>query len=280
MKSSTDETINEVIEKINTSNPNKYKIESKNDTKEFNILVNDNEKILIHDYCDTGIQILNLLSGIEAKVIIYDIDIKNLCISVLFIDNKNSEFKISDFDLDKENITFIQESINVKKEIITISENSNNIQVFFLGKLIYDTKDGKNKIPDYCMKNLSSSEEDINSQNTCSEEQTIKPYNEVLKETISDENTIESDNSSEEEIIKSIYYEIEEYDNKKELLPESNSLQYKDKMLINPVLLINKSIKNNYSSNYNKEVISKSPCKEENTNNEKKLFIINRNLLR
>lgn len=224
---------NNIIKKVINRLENESKILSSSESiksiksgkKEFKIVEETNEKIIIHDHCETGIEILKHLAGIESKMIIYELNIVKSCISISFLDIKGTEFKITDFNLGKKNVKFIKEKIKVKNEIVTVTEVSNNIKVFFLGKMIYDTKEGKIFDKDYNMRNLSSDEEEEESNLE------IKPYNEIVLENNS-EDTIESDleiNNEDTEVL--------EYNNKLINNTKSNT---KNKILINPLLLIKK----------------------------------------
>jgi hypothetical protein len=219
--SNADKIINDIINqlveeyKTESNRSNLNNIPSTNN-KEFEIVIENDQHIIINDYCNTGIEILKHLVGIESKMIIYELNIVKKLISISFLDLKDTQFKITDFNLSYDNVKFITDNLKIKNEIITVKEISENIQVFFLGKMIYDTKEGK-RGKDNVMINLSTTEEDES-------EELITPYEEIVnKEYDDDEETIESNHSSEKE------ENIIEQD---EVLTE-----YNNRILINPILL-------------------------------------------
>lgn len=201
----------------------------KSPKRKFKIVEETNEKIIIHDHCETGIEILKHLVGIESKMIIYELNVVKSYISISFLDFKGTEFKITDFNLSKKNIKFIREKIKVKNEIVTIMEVSNNIKVFFLGKMIYDTKEGKIIDNDFDMRNLSSSESE--SENV---EKEIKPYEEIILEN----NSEDTEESEGEEQYEDQDLGVFEYNNK---IIDSIKSEKKNIILINPILLIKKN---------------------------------------
>jgi len=225
-----DNIIKDVINRLNNNSRNLSSSSSesikciKSPKRKFEIVEETNEKIIIHDHCETGIEILKHLVGIESKMIIYELNVIKSCISISFLDFKGTQFKITDFNLSKKNIKFIREKIKVKNEIVTIMEVSNNIKVFFLGKMIYDTKEGKIIDNDFDMRNLSSSESE-------SEEKEIKPYEEIILENNS-EDTEESEVEDED-----LDQDVFEYNNK---IIDSIKSEKKSIILINPILLIKK----------------------------------------
>jgi len=229
-KLSNDKNILSSSESIRCLNYSKEEL-----SKEFSIVEETEEKIIIHDHCQTGIEILKHLVGIESKMIIYELSIIDSCISVSFLDNKGTEFKITDFNLSKKNVRFIKEKIKIKHEIITVIEVHNNIKVFFLGKMIYDTKEGKIVDDEYNMRNLSSEEESEDTSNKKSENDEIKPYEERVLENDSYEDTDEDTDETEDIIETNSNEELYEYNNKNLSIKSEST----NKILINPILLLN-----------------------------------------
>ena len=156
-KKSKDEILKKSIEKIIDVDPNQIKIDmSKVSESEFIVVKNDNSEITIHDYDIVGIEILKHLVDLEAKMICYNIDIDQKMIKISFLDFKNKFNLITDLKLSTENIKFIKENINTKKKLLDITMENEKIQIFFLEKEIFNTKD--------CKLNLGDS--DINDSTT------------------------------------------------------------------------------------------------------------------
>ena len=278
--------IKNAIDKLSNipSGANKYKSSSSSDDlTEYIIVKNDEKKILIHDNCNTGIEILKYLSGIESKTIIYDLDIIKSTINVSFLDYNNTQFQITDFNLRKSDIIFIKENINLKQEIITVEEKSNNILVYFLGKLIFDTSEAMKKTKSHNMRTLSTTEEEIvNTKEDLQDDNIkIKSYQEqILEDKHDDEDDDEDDDDDEDndnddeedddddedENNSQIQYDNKnnEDDNKN----NKNNIIHKG-LLINPILLRRGNINTSSISN------------NINTNNDikKKSKLINKKLL-
>lgn len=143
-KKSKDEILQKSIEKIIDIDPNQIKIDmSKVSDSEFIVVKNDDSEITIHDYDIVGIEILKHLVDLEAKMICYNININQKIIKISFLDFKNKFNLITDLKLSTENIKFIQENINTKKKLLDITMENEEIQIFFLEKEIFNTKDCK-----------------------------------------------------------------------------------------------------------------------------------------
>ena len=234
------DVINQLVKEHKTQSP-KYNINNipSTDNKEFKIIKDNDQQIIINDYCNTGIEILKHLVGIESKMIIYELNIIQQSISVSFLDMKDTQFKITDFNLSSENIKFIIENLKTKDEIITVKEISENIQVFFLGKMIYDTKEGKRSNDDI-MKHLSTTDEDTET------EESITPYEDVVKHEYNDEDTVES---NDEDTVES--NDSNDNEEKEELLglvhEKEEFIEYNNKILINPIILKRGKKNTNYN---------------------------------
>ena len=204
------------------------KLEIKSNDSDFIIIKNNETNVIIHDYGETSLNLLKYLVDIDSKMIKLDFNLKTKLVNISFLDQQNEIKNITEFEISDENFHYIKNNLD-QRYILDIIENNDGISVYFLKKIILETKDNEIKFV-----NISGKIEN-------KEDNFIRSYENIIEESKTESETeTETESETENNLESNVIQDESEFIVFCNQKKSKKIFSYKrDNLLINPIVFVN-----------------------------------------